>query len=122
MTTPTNHQETPLIAVADLRAFAREMRAKFADGQRMSVRGSDVVHAVDTERWLMGELVPQPLCHTPVYGWSPNALRPVRRPVNCEKCRRKLAAPEEFLLPYGEFQPALFTYVPPAPPRPPDTT
>lgn len=122
MTTPTNHQEMPLIAVADLRAFAREMRDKFADGQRMSVRGSDVVHAVDTERWLMGELVPQPLCHTPVYGWSPQALRPVRRPVNCEKCRRKLAAPEERLLPYGEFQPALFTYVPPAPPRPADTT
>ncbi|MFC4328314.1 hypothetical protein ACFPC0_10800 [Streptomyces andamanensis] len=113
MTTPTNPLDVTVLSVADLRAFAREMRAKFADGQRMSVRDSDVVHAVDNERWLMGELVPQPLCHTPVYGWSPGALRPVRRPVNCEKCRRKLASPEERLLPYGEFQPALFTYIPP---------
>lgn len=113
MTIETNPQETPLIAVADLRAFAREMRDRFADGQRMSVRDSGVVHAVDSERWLYGELVPQPLCHTPVYGWSPAALRAVRRPVNCQKCIRILAAPDQILLPYGEFQPALFTYVPP---------
>lgn len=116
MTATTNPQDTmTVIAVADLRAFAQEMREKFADGQRMSIRDSDVVHAVDTERWLYGELVPQPLCHTPVYGWSPNAMRPVRKPINCEKCRRKLAAPEEILLPYGEFQPPLFTYIPPKP-------
>lgn len=114
MTTPTNDPgDVAFIAVADLRAFAQEMRLRFADGQRMSVRDSDVVHAVDTERWLMGELVPQPMCHTPVYGWSPGALRAVRKPVNCQKCRRILAAPDEILLPYGEFQPALFTYVPP---------
>jgi hypothetical protein len=121
MTTETNHQETPLIAVADLRAFASEMRRKFADGQRMSVRGSDVVHAVDTERWLYGELVPQPKCHTPVYGWSPTALRAVRKPINCQKCIRILAAPDQILLPYGEFQPPLFTYVPPIK-RPADVT
>jgi hypothetical protein len=114
MTTMTNDpQGVALIAVADLRAFAQEMRLKFADGQRMSVRDSDVVHAVDTERWLLGELVPQPKCHTPSYGWSPTAYRAVRKPVNCQKCRRILAAPDELLLPYGEFQPALFTYVPP---------
>lgn len=95
--------------VADLRAFAKTMRDRFADGQRMCVRGSAVVHAVDRERWLLGELVPQPLCHTAVYGWSPDALKPVRSPVTCMKCRQKLAAPDEILLPYGDFQPPLFT-------------
>lgn len=100
--------DTPLIAVADLRAFAQTMRDKFADGRRMRVRDSDVVHAVDRERWIGGELVPQPLCHTPVYGWSPDALRAVREPVSCQKCRRILE-PAEFLLPYGTFQPPLFT-------------
>lgn len=122
MTTETNPQDVPLYAVADLRAFAREMRARFADGQRMSVRGSGVVHAVEPERWLHGELVPQPLCHTPVYGWSPTALRAVRKPITCQKCIRILAAPEQILLPYGEFQPPLFTYVPPVKRRPADVT
>ncbi len=100
------------LTVADLHAFAKTMRDKFSDGRRMSVRGSDVVHAVDRERWLYGELVPQPLCHTAVYGWSPNALIAVRKPVTCMKCRRKLGTPGEFLLPYGEFQPALFAVSP----------
>lgn len=121
MTKETNTQAAPLIAVADLRGFASEMRRRFADGQRMSVRESDVVHAVDAERWLNGEMVPQPLCHTPVYGWSPSALRAVRKPVNCQKCIRALAAPEQILLPYGEVQPALFTFVPPLT-RPADVT
>lgn len=122
MTITTNENEgAPFMSVADLRAFAREMRLKFADGQRMSVRDSDVVHAVDSERWLMNELVPQPMCHTPVYGWSPGSLRAVRKPVNCQKCIRLLAAPDQILLPYGEFQPPLFTYVPPVQ-RPADVT
>jgi len=93
----------------DLRSLAKTMRDKFADGQRMIVRGSAIVHAVDRERWLGGELVPQPLCHTPVYGWSPDSLKPTRAPITCMKCRRTLASPDEILLPYGTFQPPLFT-------------
>lgn len=107
-------QPTPAMAmpIADLRAFAATMRERFGDGQRMVIRDSDVVHAVDRERWVQGEMVPQPLCHTAAYGWSPDALRPVRSPVTCMKCRQKLASPEEILLPHGEFQPPLFSVQP----------
>ncbi|MFE2934877.1 hypothetical protein [Streptomyces sp. NPDC059278] len=115
MTTITS--ETPLLSVADLRAFASEMRRRFSGGQRMTVRGSAVVHAVDKERWLHGELVPQPLCHTAVYGWSPEALKAVRAPVSCMKCRRKLKSPEEILLGGGDYQPPLFSVVMPRLPR-----
>lgn len=107
MTVPTS--ETRLLTVADLRSFASEMRRRFSDGQRMRIRNSDVVHAVDTERWLYGELVPQPLCHTGTYGWSPEALKAVRAPVTCMRCRQKLKAPEEILLGGGDYQPPLFT-------------
>lgn len=115
MTTITS--ETPLLSVADLRAFASEMRRRFSGGQRMTVRGSAIVHAVDKERWLQGELVPQPLCHTAVYGWSPDALKAVRAPVSCMKCRRKLKSPEEILLGGGDYQPPLFSVVMPRVPR-----
>lgn len=100
---------TDFRSVADLRAFAATQRGRFAGGQRMRVRGSPVVHAVDREKWLLGELIPQPLCRTAVYGWSPDAFRPVRSPITCVKCRQKLASPEEILLPHGTVQPPLFT-------------
>ncbi|MEV6400516.1 hypothetical protein AB0M39_38020 [Streptomyces sp. NPDC051907] len=115
MTTITS--ETGLLSAADLRSFASEMRRRFSDGQRMSVRGSSVVHAVDKERWLYGEMVPQPLCHTAVYGWSPTALRATRAPVSCMKCRRKLKAADEILPLYGgDYQPPLFTVMAPLAP------
>lgn len=110
--------ETPLLTVADLRSFASEMRRRFSDGQRMSIRDSRVVHAVDRERWLHGELVPQPLCHTAAYGWSPDAYRAVRAPLSCLKCRRILKAADEILPLYGgDYQPPLFTVVMPRAPR-----
>lgn len=92
-----------------LSSLALTTRQKFLDGHRMTIRSNRTVHAVDTERWVGGELVPQPLCHTGVYGWSPDALRPTRKPVSCQRCRRKLAASDEILLPRGEFQPPLFS-------------
>jgi hypothetical protein len=92
----------------DVKSLAATAREKFASGQRMRIRASRVVHAVDRERWVAGELVPQPLCHAPAYGWSPDALRPVWSPVTCMRCRRILAAPDELLLPYGDYQPPLF--------------
>lgn len=92
-----------------LSSLALTSRQKFMDGMRMTIRDSDVVHAVDRERWVAGELVPQPLCHTAVYGWSPAALKATRAPVSCQRCRRKIAAPDELLLPMGTFQPSLFS-------------
>lgn len=92
-----------------LHSLALTTRQKFLDGHRMTIRDNGTVHAVDAERWVGGELVPQPLCHTAVYGWSPEALRPTRKPVTCQRCIRKLAAPDEILLPMGTFQPPLFS-------------
>lgn len=109
MTMISSQPETAPVAALDLRSLAKTMRDRFSDGQRMRIRGSHVVHAVDQERWLHGEMIPQPLCHTPAYGWSPDALHAVRSPITCMRCQRKLASPDEILLPYGEFQPPLFT-------------
>lgn len=92
-----------------LHSLALTTRQRFLDGHRMTIRDNGTVHAVDLERWVGGELVPQPLCHTAVYGWSPAALRATRQPVSCQRCIRKLAAPDEILLPRGEFQPPLFS-------------
>lgn len=92
-----------------LHSLALTTRQKFLDGHRMTIRDNGTVHAVDVERWVGGELVPQPLCHTAVYGWSPEALRPTRKPVTCQRCTRKLAAPDQILLPSGEYQPPLFS-------------
>lgn len=109
MTIITSDDAAPQTVPLDVRSLAKTMRERFADGQRMTIRGSGIVHGVDRERWLYGELIPQPLCHTPAYGWSPDALHAVRRPVTCMKCKRILAHPSEILLPYGEFQPPLFS-------------
>lgn len=92
-----------------LHSLALTARQKFLDGYRMTIRDNGTVHAVDSERWVGGELVPQPLCHTAIYGWSPDAMRRTRRPVDCQRCRRKLAAPDEILLPQGDYQPPLFS-------------
>jgi len=92
-----------------LHSLALTTRQKFLDGHRMTIRENGTVHAVDVERWVGGELVPQPLCHTAVYGWSPEALRPTRKPVSCQKCTRLLAAPDEIILAPGEYQPPLFS-------------
>lgn len=106
MTTKTSGQGP---ASSDrLGSLALTTRQKFMDGNRMTVRRNGTVHAVEPERWVGGELVPQPLCHTAVYGWNPDALRPTKRPVNCQRCIRKLASPDQILLPSGEFQPPLF--------------
>jgi hypothetical protein len=107
MTMITSGQGT---AASDrLGSLALTTRQRFMDGNRMTVRRNGTVHAVEPERWVGGELIPQPLCHTAVYGWSPEALRPTKRPVNCQRCIRKLATPEQILLPSGEFQPPLFS-------------
>jgi hypothetical protein len=94
--------------VLDLRSYAASIRAKFSDGQRMRINRSKVVHAVDRERWVAGELIPQPLCHTGSYGWNESHYNPVRRPVSCAKCRMRMASADEVLLGYGEYQPPLF--------------
>lgn len=106
MATITSEQEAP--PRDRLHSLALTARQKFLDGHRMTIRENRTVHAVDSERWVGGELVPQPLCHAPVYGWSPEALRPTRKPITCQRCIHKLAAPDEILLPMGAFQPPLF--------------
>lgn len=92
-----------------LHSLALTTRQRFLDGHRMTIRKNGTVHAVDLERWVGGELVPQPLCHTAVYGWSPEALRPTRQPVSCQRCLFKLKSPDQILLPAGDYQPPLFS-------------
>ncbi|HEY9015642.1 MAG TPA: hypothetical protein VIM84_11335 [Gemmatimonadales bacterium] len=91
-----------------LHSLALTTRQRFLDGHRMTIRENGTVHAVGAERWVGGELIPQPLCHTAVFGWSPMSMRPTRRPVDCRRCIRKLAAPDEIILPAGDYQPPLF--------------
>jgi hypothetical protein len=90
-----------------LSSLAHTARERFV-GKNLSVRGSHVVHAVDRERWVAGLLVPQPLCHTAVYGWSPDAMHAVTGTVTCLRCRRMLT-PDEVILPGGTYQPPLFS-------------
>lgn len=107
--TTTEHTREQATTMAALRSLASTARQKFSGGQRMTVRKSAVVHAVSMQRWVGGENIPQPLCHTGIYGWDLDAMHPTGAPPTCLRCRRQLADPMEIVLPRGEYQPPLFT-------------
>jgi len=99
-------QDTPLTAV---RSLALSARQKFAGGKRMTVRKSKIVHAVTPARWIGGELIPQPACHTGTYGWDIMAMNATYAPITCQRCIRTLdTAAGVFAFPYGPVQPPLF--------------
>jgi hypothetical protein len=55
-------------------------------GRNGRVRGSVVVHAVHTERWLAEIRVPAPACRIGVAGFDLAALLPTDDPVTCSRC------------------------------------
>ena len=78
--------------VADLLAgIATQVIERFAD-RNARVRGSSVVHAVHTERWLADIEVPAPACRVGVAGWDLSALVPTTDAVTCVRCLRTGAA------------------------------
>jgi hypothetical protein len=69
-------------AIAGIATHAVE---RFA-GRNGRVRGSAVVHAVHTEKWLADIRVPAPACRVGVAGFDLGALVPTDDPVTCARC------------------------------------
>jgi hypothetical protein len=64
---------------------AAQAVAGFA-GRNGRVRGSVVVHAVHTEKWLADIRVPAPACRIGVAGFDLSALVPTDDPISCARC------------------------------------
>ncbi|MCC3778819.1 VOC family protein [Streptomyces sp. UNOB3_S3] len=99
--------DTTLRGVLDVRAAAAGLREKFADGQRMRIGDSPVVHDVASWRWLGGEYIPLPACHTAI-GWEPLRLSPTWAAASCGSCAKIRAEVEGMLLPGGSVRPPLW--------------
>lgn len=103
---------TVLEAFAGVAAHAVE---RFA-GRNGRVRGSAVVHAVHTERWLAEILVPAPACRVGVAGFDLAALVPTNDPVTCARCLH--AGQHSTVGPAGAVQLVLWTPEPGVDPDP----